>query len=59
MIVEGIFFDYNGWKVWLYGGHKMSTKEKVEEAKEIVKSGYLKFDHRMANILKNRKTNVK
>lgn len=54
MIREGDWVEMNGWKIWVYGAHKMTHKEKIEEATLIVKSGYLKYDERTARALKER-----
>jgi len=44
MIIEGLWQTLGEWRVWIYGGHKMNQTERIKEAKEIAKSGYLKTD---------------
>ena len=50
MIIEGCFEELNGWRVWIYGGHKMTKNERIHEAKEIAKSGYLKIDNQLRRV---------
>lgn len=42
MIIEGTWVDFKGWRVWVYEGQKMKQVDRLKEAQEIYKSGYLK-----------------
>jgi len=56
MLTEGCWETLNDYRVWIYGGHKMTKSERIHEAKEIAKSGYLKIDNQLRRVV-NGKTN--